>query len=56
MVTKTRKKKRSKLEVLDRQTGARLRKEEAKQARLNRKRLREFTAISGTKKKTKWYY
>ena len=56
MVVKTRKKKRSKLETLDKQTGAKLLKEEAKQARLNRKRLKEFTSISGTKKKTKWYY
>lgn len=47
---------RNKLLELDKKEGRKRKREEAKQRRVNRKRLREFTAISPVGKKTKWYY
>lgn len=41
---------------LDRETGRKLKKLNAKEGKLAKKRLKEFTAISPVGKKTKWYY
>jgi hypothetical protein len=41
---------------MDAEYGKRMRKEESKQGKLARKRLKEFTTITGAKEKTRWYY
>lgn len=41
---------------LDREAARKRRKEEAKQEKVNKKRLKEFTSISPVGKKTRWYY
>jgi hypothetical protein len=40
----------------DRAYGKKLKKMEAKEGKLAKKRLKEFTSISPVGKKTKWYY
>ena len=42
--------------TLDKQAGSKLKKSEAKQKKLNKKRVKEWMHISGVKKKTKWTY
>lgn len=41
---------------LDAEAGRRMKREDKKEGRIARKRLKEFTTITGSKKKTLWYY
>lgn len=55
---KVKRKRRNKLAFgrVDAEYGKKLRMEEVKQGRVARKRLKEFTTLTGAKKKTRWYY
>lgn len=58
---KVKRKKRNKRNGLsfgkvDSDYGRKLRSQESKEGKVARKRLKEFTTITGAKKKTRWYY
>ena len=56
MATKTKKRKKTSFEKIDAQYGQRMKREEKREGVKARKRLKEFTTITGAKEKTKWYY